>query len=741
MERSADVVIRTAEPVTSGAASRGNERPAFAESVPRGVSVRRSLVRARSLPAVSESEAFALGAVSSACVLATELASSRFDSVDLSGAAVALGLGATIGALPAWATASKRSRRVLSAWLLGTPLVLGGKAVIWAVERALALELGIVALAAPVAAFPAALAVWRLAARWLERSSRFGVASRLALRLALAGTAYVFALLLAQAVPFASALLALGLVLTAGWAVFASGLMGPIGPCLLALAIALELPRVDRTYFALRTIALGIAFGAALLGAREFVAGVRTSAPPRTPRARRAALVVGWLALAVMSERLVSDHRHAFIERLEPTGALSATIEALQQLADFDGDGHASVFGGRDCAPFDAGRSPGAHEIPGNGKDDNCTGGDARGNPVDFLRAELAVNPPPPAARRDAVLVIVDTMRADAVGPKLAAFAGEGRRFTHAYSTASFTAQSLVGILTGSLPTAAEYQFASPHDAQVMSLPPSVFAAAKQAGYATGMAGGIRGVLFKAFFRDADVSKPLTMIARADETTDTALEVWRQLDPKKPRLLYVHYVALHASRDLDDYRRNALAVDAELGRLFQALGDDPVWIVTADHGESFGEHGVFGHSTALYRNELAVPLIVRYPGVVRGEEAAVTSLIGVAPTLMALIAPEELALPRGPFFCLGQAGCGDMPAASALEKPFTHIHSLVVGNHHALHGLLLDRSFEFDWAADPDELHPLAALGPAKRELAEWEELGFVRGARVPWFKEHEGGE
>jgi hypothetical protein len=738
MEPSADAVIPAAQPTSAEGASQSHERAAFAESATRAAAALRSLSRVRPLPAVSEGEAFALGTAASACVLATELVSSRFGAVDLTGALVALGLGSTVGALPAWATAGRRGRRVLSAWLLGVPLVLGGKAVIWALERAVELELGVVALAAPIAAFPVAIFVWRLAARLFGRSARFGAASQVALRFALAGTAYVFALLLAQALPFVAALLALVLVLGAGWLVLASGLTGPIGPCLLAAFIALELPRVDRTYFALRTIALGMAFGAAILGAREFMAGVRTSAPPRPPRpyVRRAALALGWLVLAVTSERLVSAHRHAFIERLEPTGALSATIEALQRVTDFDGDGHASIFGGRDCAPLDASRSPGAHEIPRNGRDDNCAGGDARGNPVEFLRGELAVNLPPPPLRRDAVLVIVDTMRADAVGPNLAAFAREGRRFTHAYSTASFTAQSLVGILTGSLPTAADYQFASPHDAKVMNLPPSVFAAARHAGYATGMAGGIRGVLFSAFFRDADVAKPLAMIARAEETTDTALEVWRQLDPQKPRLLYVHYVALHASRDLDDYRRNALEVDGELQRLFRALGDEPIWMITGDHGESFGEHGVFGHSTALYRNELAVPLVVRYPGVVRGEESAVTSLIGVAPTLMALMAPEELALPRGPYFCLGQTGCGDVPAASALEKPFTHIHSLVVGNHHALHGLLLDRSFEFDWAADPDELRPLAARGPANHELAEWEELGFVRGARVPWFKQ-----
>jgi arylsulfatase A-like enzyme len=36
-------------------------------------------------------------------------------------------------------------------------------------------------------------------------------------------------------------------------------------------------------------------------------------------------------------------------------------------------------------------------------------------------------------------------------------------------------------------------------------------------------------------------------------------------------------------------------------------------IITSDHGEAFGEHGVFAHSNGLYREQIQVPLIMRYP--------------------------------------------------------------------------------------------------------------------------------
>jgi arylsulfatase A-like enzyme len=40
-------------------------------------------------------------------------------------------------------------------------------------------------------------------------------------------------------------------------------------------------------------------------------------------------------------------------------------------------------------------------------------------------------------------------------------------------------------------------------------------------------------------------------------------------------------------------------------------------IITSDHGESFGEHGGFGHGGSLYQTELHVPLLILPPGRIR----------------------------------------------------------------------------------------------------------------------------
>jgi arylsulfatase A-like enzyme len=120
------------------------------------------------------------------------------------------------------------------------------------------------------------------------------------------------------------------------------------------------------------------------------------------------------------------------------------------------------------------------------------------------------------------------------------------------------------------------------------------------------------------------------------------------------------------ARVRDLYDGEIRYVDRELGRLVDALRaagllDDTLLVVTADHGESLGEHRYwFEHGMYAYENTCRVPLIVRLPapagaappqGVREGE----ISLADLAPTLLDVLdlpplpgAPEELrGAPRG----------------------------------------------------------------------------------------------
>lgn len=72
-------------------------------------------------------------------------------------------------------------------------------------------------------------------------------------------------------------------------------------------------------------------------------------------------------------------------------------------------------------------------------------------------------------------------------------------------------------------------------------------------------------------------------------------------------------------RSMDAYDGEVAYVDNELGRLLDILDgehvlDNTIVVVTSDHGEQFGEHGLFDHANSLYRQLLQVPLVISFRG-------------------------------------------------------------------------------------------------------------------------------
>jgi arylsulfatase A-like enzyme len=91
-------------------------------------------------------------------------------------------------------------------------------------------------------------------------------------------------------------------------------------------------------------------------------------------------------------------------------------------------------------------------------------------------------------------------------------------------------------------------------------------------------------------------------------------------------------------------------VDASLKPLFEKLRamdleDRTLVVLTSDHGEEFKDHGSMGHKKTLYDEQLRVPLIMRYPGVIEGNQrvSRQVSLVDLQPTILDLVGLE----PRG----------------------------------------------------------------------------------------------
>lgn len=111
-------------------------------------------------------------------------------------------------------------------------------------------------------------------------------------------------------------------------------------------------------------------------------------------------------------------------------------------------------------------------------------------------------------------------------------------------------------------------------------------------------------------------------------------------------------VASAAQEDCRElYRAEVAYTDSEIGRLLDGLADegrldDALIVFTADHGENFGEWGLFfEHGDNVHDAGIRVPLVVSGPGVARGRrDRTAVGLIDVAPTLLGLL---EIEAPDG----------------------------------------------------------------------------------------------
>ena len=66
------------------------------------------------------------------------------------------------------------------------------------------------------------------------------------------------------------------------------------------------------------------------------------------------------------------------------------------------------------------------------------------------------------------------------------------------------------------------------------------------------------------------------------------------------------------------------------------LDDKTLVIITSDHGENLGEHGMIDHLLSMYDTTLHVPLVMRYPKVFSGGRRydGLVSLVDVFPTIL-----------------------------------------------------------------------------------------------------------
>ncbi len=276
--------------------------------------------------------------------------------------------------------------------------------------------------------------------------------------------------------------------------------------------------------------------------------------------------------------------------------------------------------------------------------------------------------------------------------PRLDAFAAQATLFESAIAQAPHTIPSVLQLMTSRYAqgleigerdtTLAEALRSAGYDTLAVVENPNF----EQHPTAHGLRRGFRRFYRNGVLDPDDLAQQLYKTnTSADAVTAQIVRALRTRDPARPLFLWAHYFDPHDpylppfADDLEtlarrappgaptgDVRASALyrqspppvlapdeqarivaLYDAEVayadqavGELFEALRREGLFeralvILTSDHGESLGEHGVWTHGRSAWDPEIRVPLVVRRPGQARAERVPdAVELLDVFPTVL-----------------------------------------------------------------------------------------------------------
>lgn len=296
----------------------------------------------------------------------------------------------------------------------------------------------------------------------------------------------------------------------------------------------------------------------------------------------------------------------------------------------------------------------------------------------------------------NAVVIVLDALRADHVGaygysrettPSFDALAAEGSLMMRAYATVPYTYCSTWSLFV------AQYPFQ--HGAMGPEFSPSsqdIAPLLRQHGVITGLVSANPLAFHRTGVDEAlDASEPLNERPGGDPSlvTDKAVDFLRRHVDKRC-FLYMHYRQPHAPYRAPDgflgkfsadpanrleplrkdqrfaidteggvlptqeqraelearYDENILAVDAEIGKFMASLrelglAEKTLVVVTADHGEAFGEHeNCYRHTVTVYEPVVHIPMLFCGKGVrniLPGQCSTAVSTVDVVPTVCDLL--------------------------------------------------------------------------------------------------------
>jgi arylsulfatase A-like enzyme len=282
--------------------------------------------------------------------------------------------------------------------------------------------------------------------------------------------------------------------------------------------------------------------------------------------------------------------------------------------------------------------------------------------------------------RPNIVVIVIDTLRADHLpiygyphptAPFLGRLEQESIVFDRVYSTSSWTSPATASLFTSLYPTQHGVTTGMVATRRAQRLDPTVTLNAipeeavtlpemmQRAGYRTfGVADNWNISADEGFDQGFDAFQSYN--DRGADAVNAQVDRWRAeiLEQGSPYFLYLQYMDPHrpyrlqerwsgelgatGSPDVSAYDSEIRLVDEHIRELFEGFGwsRDTILVVSADHGEEFGDHGEYDHGHNLYNETLRVPLLI-HPASILGAKSGrcsePVSLIDLYPTLREIV--------------------------------------------------------------------------------------------------------